>query len=158
MSDSAIGLVKTISVLSPSRIRSFPSTVIALPSNSVIVPRTRVGVWARVAVTTTSNKRKLLRRLDAIFAHRDALRDELAVLLARAGEDGLAGLEIGARARREGVVLGLRRDQDLLLAVFVLERELRAGADLRGALERRVRHHRIGNRIPRRMHLRHLRS
>src|SRR5687768_4343918 len=93
--------------------------------------------------------RKLLRRLDAVLAHRHPLRRELAVGAgARAAEDGLARLQVRAAARDEAEILGLRRHQDLLLAVLVLQRELVAAAHLRGAGHIGVGHQRVGNRIP----------
>src|SRR3954469_10428661 len=74
---------------------------------------------------------RLLRRVDAVLAHHDARRDELAVVAhARAGEDVLARLEVFPTAVVESVVLGFRRGQDLLLAVLVLHGELGAAADL----------------------------
>src|SRR6185503_16462318 len=162
MSASATGCVNTISVLSPSPTLVFPSTTKLFPSTAVIVPRTRV--WASASfrpmpsASSAAVKNALLRRLDAIFAHRDARRDQLAVVVhARAGEDGFAGLEVGAGAVLESEVLRLRRHQDLLLAVLVLERELVAAAHLRAAFDVGVGHHRVGDRIPRAVHLRHLR-
>src|SRR5215212_8298292 len=74
----------------------------------------------------------LLRGLDPVLAHGHARRDELAIAFhPRAAEDRLARLEIGARARHEGHDLRVLGDEDLLLAVLVLERELVATARLR---------------------------
>src|SRR5687768_2208579 len=163
MSERAIGLAKTISVLSPTvTCEASPRASVTertLPSNAAMVPRTRVGAWASAAVAaaTRTIAKTLLRRIDAILAHRDALRDELAALVARAGEDRRAGLEVGAAAGRESEELGLARDQDLLLAVLVLERELVAAAHLRGAFDVGVGHHRIGDRVPCAVHLGDLR-
>src|SRR6478752_7972799 len=108
-----------ISVLSPTCTCVFRSTVNMSPLTSVILPRTRVGACAQLASasaarTAARTAAKLLRRIDAIFAYHDALRHELAVVAhACAGEDVGARLEIFAAAGSEGVVLGLRRHQDL---------------------------------------------
>src|SRR6185295_7228117 len=162
MSASVTGCVNTISVLSPRRTGVFPSTTKPFASSAVIFPRTRV--WASASfrpmpsASSAAVKNALLRRLDAIFAHHHARRDQLAVVVhARAGEDRFAGLEVGAGAVGEGVVLGLRRHQDLLLAILVLERELVAAAHLRAAFDVGIGHHRIRDRIPRAVHLGHLR-
>src|SRR3954464_14373994 len=64
----------------------------------------------------------LMGRLDPVLAHLDPLGGELAVLLARHGEDGLALLERGTVARREGENGSPLGDDDLLLAILVLER------------------------------------
>src|SRR6185503_15097878 len=148
MSASATGCVNTISVFSPSPTLVFPSTTKLFPSTAVMVPRTRVwaSAWFRPMPSASSAavKNALLRRLDAIFAHRNARRDQLAVVVhARTGEDRFAGLEIGAAAVLERVVLGLGRHQDFLLAVLVLERELVAAGDLRAALDVGIGHHRV---------------
>src|SRR5207302_77935 len=82
--------------------------------------------------TKSRTNARLLRWIDAIFAHRHAPGHELAVVAhACAAEDRRTGLQVGAAAGREVVVLGFRRHQDLLLAVLVLERELLAAARLR---------------------------
>src|SRR5436309_13482001 len=137
------------------RTRALPSTVIVSPSTAVILPRTRVGAWAAaVAAASTRRSASLLRRLDAIFAHRHARRHELAVAFdARAAEDCLAGLEIGARPWHEGHDLGLRRHQNFLLAVLVLERDLVAAAHLCGARDVGVGHQRVRSRVPGTMRL-----
>src|SRR2546421_1157736 len=141
------------------RTRALPSTVMVSPSTAVILPRTRAGAWAAaLAATRITSSASLLRWLDAIFAHRDARRDELAIGFdARAAEDGLARLEVGAGTRHEGHHLGFRGHHDLLLAVLVLERDLVAAARLSDAGDVGVGHHRIRSRIPRAVHLRHLR-
>src|SRR2546425_11854697 len=93
-----------------------PSTVTMSPATAVILPRTRVGAWA-AAVAAASSRRSatLLRRLDAIFAHRHACRHELAIAFdPRAAEDRRPRLEIGPGPRPEGHELGLGRHQDLL--------------------------------------------
>src|SRR5947209_3543170 len=103
------------------------------PLTSVILPRTRVGACAAtVAAARSRTSARLLRRIDAIFAHHDALRHELTVVAdACAGEDVRARLEIVAAARSEGVVLGLGVHQDLLLAILGFHRQLVAAARLR---------------------------
>src|SRR5437868_13317367 len=105
-----------ISVLSPRCTCVFWSTVIMSPCTSVILPRTRVGACAATALAARARtSATLLRRIDAIFAYRDALGHELAVVAhARAGEDVRAGLEVVACPGPEGVVLGLGVHQDLL--------------------------------------------
>src|SRR5688572_16642162 len=109
------------------------------------------------SASSAAVKKALLRGLDAIFAHGDAWGDELAALIARTGEDRLAGLEVAPAARHEDEELRFRRHQDFLLAVLVLERKFVAAAHMRAAFEVGVGHHRIGNRIPRAVHLGHLR-
>src|SRR4051812_33551483 len=114
-----------ISVLSPRRTFVFWSTTNTSPRRSVILPRTRVGACAAaVAAATRSSSARLLRGIDAIFAHGHPAGHELAVVTdACAAEDRGARLEIFARARTERVVLGLGRHQDFLLAVLVLHGE-----------------------------------
>src|SRR5213596_1490010 len=105
-----------ISVLSPIRTCAFWSTTIMSPSSALILPRTRVGACAAtLAATSSRTNARLLRWIDAIFAHRHASGHELAVVAhACAAEDRRTGLQVGAAAGREVVVLGFRRHQDLL--------------------------------------------
>src|SRR6185436_669501 len=114
MSPSTIGCMKRSSVLSPTR-TFLLATEISSPLTAVITPRARSCAEAPSA-TSARSRARLLRRLDAIFAHRDALREELVAVHAGAGEDRFALLEVGARAGHEVVVLGLGVHQDLLLA------------------------------------------
>src|SRR5256885_11913060 len=104
----------------------------ASPLTAEMTPRTRSCADAPSA-TNARRRVSLLRRLDAIFAHRNALCQELVAFHAGAGEDRLARLQVGARAGHEVVVLGFGVHQDLLLAVLVLERELAAVAHLGNA-------------------------
>src|SRR3954469_6691745 len=102
-----------------------------------------------------TQEKPLLRRLNAVLADRDARRDELAVAFdARAAEDRFTGLEVGARAGHEGDDLGVLVDQDLLLAILVLEGELVAAARLSIGCDVGVGHEGVGRRIPGAMHLR----
>src|SRR5436305_1915183 len=116
-------------------------------------PGTSIALAARARTSAT-----LLRRIDAIFAYRDALGHELAVVAhARAGEDVRAGLEVVARPGPEGVVLGLGVHQDLLLAFLGFHGELATAARLRDVLDVGIGHHRVRDRVPGAVHLRHLR-
>ena len=85
-----------------------------------------------------------LRRLDPVLAHLHARRDELATfVLARRDEDGLAGLHVGARARR-GLRHGrARRHENLHRPGLVVERDLVGAGGLRGGFEHRVCHRRL---------------
>src|SRR5262245_25243107 len=132
-SESAIGWVKTISVFSPTRTCVLPSTVMTSPPAAVIVPRTRVCASAAVlaSASATPARKSLLRRLDAIFAHRHSRGVEHAVLLARGGEDPLARLQVGLRARHESHDRRARRHQDFLRAALVVHGDLVAAARLR---------------------------
>src|SRR5687768_12995862 len=131
MSASEIGFANTISVFSLIRTRSLPFTVMALPSTAVIVPRTRVCADAQLAANTSARNTTLVRRLDAILAHVEALDHDLAAFLARVGPDPFAGLQVGARAWIEGDDRRARRDEDLLRSALVVERDLVAAARLR---------------------------
>src|SRR5687768_16789762 len=152
MSARAIGLVKTISVFSLRVTRSLPSTVMALPSTALIVPRTRVCATAALAATSNATKKTLVRRLDAIFAHVEALGDDLAVgFLARVGPDPFAALEVGARAGIEGDDRCARRHENFLRSALVVEGDLVAAARLRDAVQVRVGHGRFRLQVPRKM-------
>src|SRR3954453_4658806 len=109
---------------------------------------------ARSPELTQANS--LLRGLDPVLAHGNAGRDELAVALdLRAGKDGLAGLEVCARAGHEGDDLRVLVHQNLLLAVLVLEGELVTAARLGVGADVGVGHEGVRRRIPGAMHLRY---
>src|SRR5438045_6170131 len=119
-----------------------PASSSAASSGSTI-RAARVSPTARSSAASRARRpdASLLRRLDAVLADRDALGHELAVAFDPcAAEDGLAGLEIGSRAGDERHHFSLRRDQDLLLTVLVLERDLVAAARLRGTRDIGVGH------------------
>src|SRR5256885_15712887 len=107
------------------------------PSMAVILPRTRAGACAAaVSAATRSTSATLLRRIDAIFAYRDAAGHELAIVGdPRCREDRCARREIRTSTVDERVVLGLRCHQDLLLAVLVFHGELVAAARLRDVFD-----------------------
>src|SRR5688572_19887622 len=117
ISESAIGSANTIWVLSSTWIRPPPCTESVTPSKATMVPRTRV-----CACTAVHNIRRtrLVRRANAIFAHVEALDDDLVAFLARVGPDGLARLQIRARARIEGDDRRARRHQHFLRAALVV--------------------------------------
>src|ERR1700682_1523260 len=139
------------------------------PSTLSMVPRTRTtsgdcasaaviaiaAPMAKAALNTLCFISRSLRWLDASAPHADiavshvrCFQRSVVELLCRGDEDFLAGLEFARRRLLEGDDDGCRRHQDLLVAVFVLDRDrLTVGAgDLFG--HRGIGHRRIGLEIP----------